>query len=172
MHSYSCNSVHFGETGQFFPGKLITTFYEVKRWNNKQKSAEIRINTFHEVERPRGTHSEDLAVSLLVNDSIKQEIKCYSRQFFQFPLKKSPFFWLPIDKVENFSKKKTKQNWIRFHVNMIKPTMTIEKRLPSSIIKPIKNHEYSGQFQVTKSNWKKNKFCIIGYYYSCDAVNL
>ena len=106
MHSYSCNSVHFGETGQFFPGKLITTFYEVKRWNNKQKSAEIRINTFHEVERPRGTHSEDLAVSLLVNDSIKQEIKCYSRQFFQFPLKKSPFFGLPIDKVENFSKKK------------------------------------------------------------------
>ena len=51
-------------------------------------------------------------------------------------------------------------------------TMTIEKPLQSSIIKPIKNHEYSGQFQVTKCNRKKNKFCIIGYYNSFYAVNL
>ena len=55
---------------------------------------------------------------------------------------------------------------------MIKLTVTIEKRLLSSIIMVIKNHEYSGQYQVTKSNRKKNRFCIIGYYSSYDAVNL
>ena len=60
-----------------------------------------------------------LAVSFLPADSIKQEIKCYSCQLFQFPLKKNQIFGLPIDKVENFSKK-TKQSWIWFHFNMIK----------------------------------------------------
>ena len=36
----------------------------------------------------------------------------------------------------------------------------------------IKNNEYLGQYQVTKSNRKKNRFCIIEYYNSYDAVNL
>ena len=40
--------------------------------------------------------------------------------------------------------------------------MTIEKRLKTSIIRPIKSHEYSGQYQVTKSNRKKNQ---ILYYW-------
>ena len=35
---------------------------------------------------------------------MKQEIKRYSHQLFQFPLKKNQVFGLPIDKVENFSK--------------------------------------------------------------------
>ena len=37
---------------------------------------------------------------------------------------------------------------------------------------PIKNYEYSGQYQVKKSNRNKNKFCIIDYCNSYGAVNL
>ena len=37
---------------------------------------------------------------------------------------------------------------------------------------PIKNHEYSGLYQVKKSNRNKNKFFIIGYYNSYDPLNL
>ena len=89
----------------------------------------------------------------------------------QFSLKKYQIFGLPIDKVEYF-RYKTKQNWTQFHVNMIKLTMTIEKRLQSSILMLIKNHEYSGQYQVTKSDRRENKFCIIGHCNSYDVVNM
>ena len=49
---------------------------------------------------------DPIEVSLLTNDSLKQEIKCYFWQLFQFPLKKNQTFGLSIDKVEHFSEKK------------------------------------------------------------------
>ena len=42
---------------------------------------------------------------------MKQEIKFYSCQIFKFPLKKNQIFGLPIDKVENFSKKLNKTEY-------------------------------------------------------------